>query len=111
MSIWLTAIILPVLGGLRVGSKVNLERSLKLGDEMGPITNQGSVQRITGYIDQAEQAAAHARHLAALMAPPFEVGGQTYALRVELGVALFPADAVSPRGLLTLAEATAFGVL
>lgn len=62
-------------------------------------------------LDQAEQAADHARHLAALMAPPFQVGGQAYALRVELGVALFPADAVSPRGLLTLAEATAFGVL
>ncbi len=60
--------------------------------------------------EQAEQAASHARHLAGLMARPFEFGGQPYRMRVELGVALFPADAVSPRGLLTLAEATAFGV-
>lgn len=62
-------------------------------------------------LDQAEQAAVHARHLAALLAAPFAVGGRNYALRVELGMALFPADAITPRGLLTLAEATAFGAL
>jgi malonate-semialdehyde dehydrogenase (acetylating) / methylmalonate-semialdehyde dehydrogenase len=32
--------------------------AIKLGEELGPITNAGSVQRITGYIDQAEQAGA-----------------------------------------------------
>jgi malonate-semialdehyde dehydrogenase (acetylating)/methylmalonate-semialdehyde dehydrogenase len=32
--------------------------AIRLGDEMGPITNAASVTRITGYIDQAEQAGA-----------------------------------------------------
>lgn len=62
-------------------------------------------------LDQAEHAAAHARSLVALMTEPFHVGGRDYALALELGMALFPADAVSPRGLLTLAQATAFGAL
>jgi diguanylate cyclase (GGDEF)-like protein len=62
-------------------------------------------------LDQAEQAAAHARSLAALMSEPFHVDGRDYVLGIELGMALFPADAVSPRGLLTLAQATAFGAL
>ena len=62
-------------------------------------------------LDQAEQAAAYARNLVALMSEPFHVEGRDYALGIELGMALFPADAVSPRGLLTLAQATAFGAL
>lgn len=62
-------------------------------------------------VDQADQAAAHAQRLSALMAEPFHAAGLDYALGLELGMALFPADAVSPRGLLTLAEATAFGAL
>ncbi|MFG6429199.1 response regulator [Roseateles sp. LYH14W] len=62
-------------------------------------------------VDQAGQAAAHAEHLSTLMAQPFNANGHDYALGLELGMALFPADAVSPRGLLTLAEATAFGAL
>lgn len=62
-------------------------------------------------LDQAEQAAAHARSLVALMREPFHVDGRRYVLGVEMGMALFPADAVSPRGLLTLAQATAFGAL
>ena len=62
-------------------------------------------------LDQAEQAAAHARSLVALMSEPFHVAGRDYVLGIELGMALFPADAVSPRGLLTLAQATAFGAL
>jgi len=62
-------------------------------------------------LDQAEQAAAHARSLVALMSDPFHVDGRDYTLGIELGMALFPADAVSPRGLLTLAQATAFGAL
>lgn len=32
--------------------------AIKLGEEMGPITNEGSVHRITGYIDQAEKSGA-----------------------------------------------------
>jgi DNA-binding NarL/FixJ family response regulator len=62
-------------------------------------------------LDLPGQAAAHAQRLGTLMAEPFDAGGKGYALGVELGMALFPADAVSPRGLLTLAEATAFGAL
>jgi CheY-like chemotaxis protein len=62
-------------------------------------------------VDKAGQAVAHAQHLSALMAEPFHAGGRDYALGLELGMALFPVDAVSPRGLLTLAEATAFGAL
>jgi len=62
-------------------------------------------------LDQADQAAAHARSLVALMSEPFRIQGRDYSLGIEIGMALFPADAVSPRGLLTLAEATAFGAL
>ena len=62
-------------------------------------------------VDQPGQAADHAKRLGALMAEPFNADGRGYTLGVELGMALFPADAVSPRGLLTLAEATAFGAL
>lgn len=62
-------------------------------------------------LDRAEQAAAHARGLAALMGEPFRLNGRDYVLGIELGMALFPADAVSPHGLLTLAQATAFGAL
>lgn len=62
-------------------------------------------------LDQVEQAAAHARSLAALMGEPFHVAGRDYALGLELGMALFPADAIAPRSLLTLAQATAFGAL
>jgi GGDEF domain-containing protein len=62
-------------------------------------------------VDRPDQAAAHAKHLSALMAEPFNVGGRDCTLGVELGMALFPADAVAPRSLLTLAEATAFGAL
>lgn len=62
-------------------------------------------------LGQAEQAASHARSLVALMSEPFHVGGRDYVLGIEMGMALFPANAVSPRGLLTLAQATAFGAL
>ena len=62
-------------------------------------------------VDQPGQATAHAHYLTQLMAEPFTVDGRDYKLGVELGMALFPADAVAPRALLTLAEATAFGAL
>lgn len=62
-------------------------------------------------LDQAEEAASLARRLAMLMSEPFVIGSRHYSLRIELGMALFPADAITPRGLLTLAEATAFGAL
>lgn len=63
------------------------------------------------HLEHAEQAAAHARSLAALLAQPFAHAGMEHVLGVEIGMALFPADAISPRALLTLAEATAFGAL
>lgn len=62
-------------------------------------------------LDQAEQAATRARSLVDLMSEPLRVGGRDYTLGIELGMALFPANAVSPRGLLTLAQASAFGAL
>lgn len=62
-------------------------------------------------LDQADEAAAHAHRLGALMSQPFSLQGRDYLLGLELGMALFPADAVSPRGLLTLAQASAFGSL
>lgn len=62
-------------------------------------------------LNQADQAAGHARRLASLMAQPFQVDGRDYIMGIEIGMALFPGDAVSPRGLLTLAQASAFGAL
>ncbi|MDI4632587.1 response regulator [Pelomonas sp. V22] len=62
-------------------------------------------------LDGPGHAASFALQLGDLMAAPYELAGQRYQLPVGLGLALFPADAVSPRGLLTLAEATAFGAL
>jgi GGDEF domain-containing protein len=62
-------------------------------------------------VDQPDQSAAHAQRLAALMAEPFQAAGRDYRLVVEMGMALFPADAIAPRSLLTLAEASAFGAL
>ncbi len=62
-------------------------------------------------LHQADQAASHARLLAALMAQPFQLDGRDHVMGLEIGMALFPADAVSPRGLLTLAQASAFGAL
>jgi DNA-binding NarL/FixJ family response regulator len=58
-------------------------------------------------IDHADQAAAFARRLIELMLRLIPERG----LALHLGMALFPGDAVSPRGLLTLAEASAFGAL
>lgn len=62
-------------------------------------------------VEHAEQAARRAHDLAALLSEPFSCAGLDYVLGIEIGMALFPADAVTPRALLTLAEATAFGVL
>ncbi|MDR7334878.1 response regulator [Roseateles asaccharophilus] len=62
-------------------------------------------------LNQADQAASHARLLASLMAEPFHVDGRDHVMGIEIGMALFPGDAVSPRGLLTLAQASAFGAL
>ncbi|MFG6487466.1 response regulator [Roseateles sp. BYS78W] len=62
-------------------------------------------------LEHAEQAARRARELAALLGETFRYGGRDYVLGIEIGMALFPADAVAPRALLTLAEATAFGAL
>ncbi|WP_349742714.1 diguanylate cyclase domain-containing protein [Roseateles cavernae] len=60
-------------------------------------------------IDSAADAASFARQIGALMAQPFQIDGGALALQSELGMALFPRDAVSARALLTLAEAHAYG--
>lgn len=62
-------------------------------------------------VEAADQAASYAQHLGQLMRAPLQLQGREHRLGLELGMALFPADAVSPRGLLTLAEASAFGAL
>jgi len=62
-------------------------------------------------LDEVAQAAVWAQHFGAVMAEPMHQGERDYRLDVEMGMALFPTDAVSSRGLLTLAEATAFGAL
>jgi PleD family two-component response regulator len=62
-------------------------------------------------VNHAGEAADHARRLTSLMAQPFDADGRSYDLSMAVGMALFPADAVSPRALLTLAQATAFGAL
>jgi DNA-binding NarL/FixJ family response regulator len=55
------------------------------------------------------QAAAAAQRLSALMNTPLR--GEDEPRRAALGMALFPTDAVTGHGLLTLAEAKAFGAI
>ncbi|WP_077033761.1 response regulator [Pelomonas sp. KK5] len=62
-------------------------------------------------LEDAGLATAYARRLGALAAEPIQHGDAHIRLAVEIGMALFPNDAVSPGGLLTLAEASAFGAL
>ncbi|HEX2012994.1 MAG TPA: diguanylate cyclase [Roseateles sp.] len=60
-------------------------------------------------VESAIEATMFAQRLAALLAQPFDLGAEPLFLPSELGVALFPRDAVSARALLTLAEADAYG--
>lgn len=62
-------------------------------------------------IESAADAALFAQRLGALMNRPFALGQEALSLPCELGVALFPRDAISARALLTLAEADAYGTL
>lgn len=62
-------------------------------------------------VESAAEAALFAQRLVALMNRPFSVAGQSLSLPSELGVALFPRDAISARALLTLAEADAYGTV
>ena len=99
-----------------VGDRLVLEvaRRLREASAEADIVARSAADRfvfVLTRVDQASQAAAHAQRLTALMTEPFNAGGPDCALGIELGMALFPADAVAPRSLLTLAEATAFGTL
>lgn len=89
------------------------ERLASVGDQ-AEIVARRSEDCFTLVLTRLEgpgHAATFALQLGELMSAPYELEGQKYQLPVGLGLALFPADAVSPRGLLTLAEATAFGAL
>ena len=90
--------------------------AVRLGDSCtdSDIVARRSVQQfcvVLTRLDGADEAADYARQLRELMAEPFTHDGQDYRFGFELGMALFPTDAVSSRGLLTLAEASAFGAL
>lgn len=62
-------------------------------------------------VESAAEAALFARRLNTLLAQPYALPGQTLNLEIELGLALFPRDAVAAHALLTLAEADAYGAL
>lgn len=60
-------------------------------------------------MDDARQVTAYGERLLELAQQPIEVDGRSHQLEAQLGVALFPTGAMSSGGLLTLAEASAFG--
>ena len=62
-------------------------------------------------VQDGGQAASHAQRLALAMSDPFLSQGNSYEIEVDMGMALFPVDAIAPRSLLTLAQASAFGAL
>ncbi len=70
---------------------------------------EDQVSLVLTRIESAAEAALFAQRLTALMNRPFTVEGAPLSLPCELGVALFPRDAISARALLTLAEADAYG--
>ncbi|HEY0953911.1 MAG TPA: response regulator [Roseateles sp.] len=109
---------LPGLAALPADTAAALTRQvaqrLKEGSADADIVARSSPDQfavVLTRLHQADQAAGHARLLAALMARPFQLEGRDQVMGLEIGMALFPADAVSPRGLLTLAQASAFGAL
>ena len=61
-------------------------------------------------VDSSQDATAFAGQLAELLGQVFSAV-QAPSLRVQVGMALFPAGAVAPRSLLTLAEAHAYGAM
>lgn len=62
-------------------------------------------------VDTASDAALFAQRLQNLMDPPFIHEGRELPVQAQLGLALFPRDAISARALLTLAEARAYGAV
>jgi riboflavin synthase len=84
------------LGSWRVGSRLNLERAMKLGDRLGG-------HMVQGHVDEAATVRAVARHGDALLVD-LEVSPELFALLVPLGsvtvdgvsltVNALPADAV-----------------
>ena len=60
-------------------------------------------------VEATEAAAAFAVRLSALIVLAFEQLQTPVELRAQIGMALFPGDAIAPRSLLTLAEARAYG--
>ena len=64
-------------------------------------------------VESASNATAFATYLSGLLNKSFtgEESSSALALRAQVGVALFPGDAVAPRSLLTLAEAHAYGAM
>ncbi len=66
---------------------------------------------VLGKIGSAQTAAAFAVRLGELMTEAIEQLDTPSELRAQIGMALFPADAIAPRSLLTLAEARAYGAM
>jgi len=62
-------------------------------------------------VESAAAAGLLVHQLEQLMKPPFEFQGQSLNLQAQLGMSLFPRDAISARALLTLAEARAHGAV
>ena len=60
-------------------------------------------------VESATEATAFAGHLSELLNMALAASAPGHGLRAQVGVALFPGDAVAPRALLTLAEAHAYG--
>lgn len=60
-------------------------------------------------VAEPADATLFARELRLRLAEPFQIQGRVLSLQCDLGMALFPRDAVTARGLLTLAEAQAYG--
>ena len=66
---------------------------------------------VLGKVGSAQSAAAFAVRLGELITETVEQLDTPAGLRAQVGMALFPGDAVAPRSLLTLAEARAYGAL
>ena len=66
---------------------------------------------VLGKVESAQTAAAFAVRLSELITEAVEQLDTPPELRAQVGMALFPGDAIAPRSLLTLAEARAYGAL
>ncbi|MDY0746899.1 response regulator [Paucibacter sp. R3-3] len=70
-------------------------------------SNQLSI--VVASVDDASRAAERGQQFARRMSQPFRRGNRDWRFSVDLGIALFPVGHLVERGLVTLAEATAFG--